>query len=85
MSWIFGYCNSGDVKDLLACEAEYDMDTMDKSADFAEEYRFVSATYPSMSKAELRECIKRDGWWFKDGIEAEEDGFPYGENGEEAD
>ena len=80
MSWMFGYCDSGDIKDLLVVESQLDIEAMDLSAEYAEEHRFVSGTYPSMCKSELREAIVCDGWWFKDGEETKEVGFPYGEN-----
>ena len=66
--WVFGYTDEDDPSTIkMRGTDEGDLDAMDESEEVAQSYRFVSCTYDSLSKSELIECIKRDGWWFVDG------------------
>ena len=74
--YFFGYCDSGNPDDIKVGGGESDMDAIDNSRDFADYYTYVSASYGFVSKQELIECIRKDGWWFVDGEETEGEGFP---------
>lgn len=76
-NWIFAYCETGNPNKIRTAGGHWDDETIEKSRRYANGHAYVSATYASISKEHLIECIKRDGWWFKDGREAKNVGdFP---------
>lgn len=69
-NWVFGYCDSGNPKDIKMGYGDSDQDALDDSYEKKDSYDYVSAVYYYCTKAELIELIKRDGWWYKWGEEA---------------
>ena len=75
MSYIIGVCNSGNPDDILMREYESDMDVIDAARDeLRYEFDYVSdafCNFRNMTKFELIEIIKEEGWWFINGEEQE--------------